>query len=476
MVFRRLMEMRKCEKITGQGKGKRMSDKIKYLLDEEHLPKSWYNIAADLPRPMDPPLHPGTGQPLGPDDLAPLFPMSLIMQEVSTEREIEIPKPVRDVYRLWRPSPLYRARNLEKALDTPAHIYYKYEGVSPSGSHKPNTSVAQAFYNAEEGVKKISTETGAGQWGSSMAFAGAHFGLDVEVFMVKVSYEQKPYRRNMMEVYGARCHASPTNLTNSGRAVLERDPDSPGSLGIAISEAVEIAATHDDTKYALGSVLNHVLLHQTVIGQEAMKQMEMAGEYPDVVVGCAGGGSNFAGIAFPFIGEGLRGGRKVRAVAVEPAACPTMTRGKYAYDFGDTEHLTPLMKMHTLGHTFMPPGFHAGGLRYHAMAPLVSHLVELGEIEPRAVHQNPSFEAGVMFARAEGIVPAPESTHAIRGAIDEALDAREKGEARVILFNLSGHGFLDLSAYEAYFAGKLEDSDYDPAALEEALAQLPKVG
>ncbi len=453
-----------------------MTDTVKYLLDEEHLPKSWYNIAADLPEPLAPPLHPGTGQPLGPDDLAPLFPMSLIMQEVSTEREIEIPEPVRDVYRLWRPAPLYRARNLERALDTPAHIYYKYEGVSPSGSHKPNTSVAQAFYNAEEGVKKISTETGAGQWGSSMAFAGAHFGIGVEVFMVKVSYHQKPYRRNMMEVYGARCHASPTGLTNAGRAVLQRDPDSPGSLGIAISEAVEVAATHDDTKYALGSVLNHVLLHQTVIGQEAMKQMEMAGEYPDVVVGCAGGGSNFAGIAFPFIGEGLRGGRKVRAVAVEPAACPTMTRGKYAYDFGDTEHLTPLMKMHTLGHTFMPPGFHAGGLRYHAMAPLVSHLVELGEIEPRAVYQNPSFEAGVMFARAEGIVPAPESTHAIRGAIDEALDAKEKGEERVILFNLSGHGFLDLSAYEAYFAGKLEDSDYDPQALEEALKGLPEAG
>ena len=449
---------------------------LKYLLDESHLPKFWYNIAADLPTPLEPPLHPGTGQPLGPDDLAPLFPMALIQQEVSSEREIEIPEPVRDVYRLWRPSPLYRARNLEKALDTPAHIYYKYEGVSPSGSHKPNTSVAQAFYNAEEGVKKISTETGAGQWGSSMAFAGAHFGLEVLVYMVKVSYHQKPYRRVMMETYGARCLASPTDTTNSGRAVLERDPDSPGSLGIAISEAVEVAATHDDTKYALGSVLNHVLLHQTVIGQEAMAQMEMAGEYPDVVIGCAGGGSNFAGMAFPFIGEGLRGGRKVRAVAVEPAACPTMTRGKYAYDFGDTEHLTPLMKMHTLGHTFMPPGFHAGGLRYHAMAPLVSHLVELGEIEPIAVHQNPSFEAGVTFARAEGIVPAPESTHAIRAAIDEALAARESGEQRVILFNLSGHGFLDLSAYEEYFAGKLEDRDYDPQELEKALEQLPKVG
>ncbi len=453
-----------------------MSETVKYLLDESRLPKVWYNIAADLPKPMDPPLHPGTGQPLGPDDLAPLFPMALIEQEVSTEREIEIPDPVREVYRLWRPSPLYRARNLEKALDTPAHIYYKYEGVSPSGSHKPNTAVAQAFYNAQEGVKKLSTETGAGQWGSSLAFAGAHFGLEVLVYMVKVSYHQKPYRRVLMETYGAKCLASPTDTTNAGRAVLERDPDSPGSLGIAISEAVEIAATHDDTKYALGSVLNHVLLHQTVIGQEAMAQMEMAGEYPDVVIGCAGGGSNFAGLAFPFIGEGLRGGRKVRAVAVEPAACPTMTRGRYAYDFGDTEHLTPLVKMHTLGHTFMPPGFHAGGLRYHGMAPLVSHLVELGEVTPVAVHQNPSFEAGVTFARAEGIVPAPESTHAVRAAIDEALDAKEKGEARVILFNLSGHGFLDLSAYEDYFAGRLEDRDYDPEALEKALQALPEVG
>lgn len=452
-----------------------MSETVKYLLDESRLPKFWYNIAADLPKPMDPPLHPGTGQPLGPDDLAPLFPMALIAQEVSTEREIEIPDPVREVYRLWRPSPLYRARNLEKALDTPAHIYYKYEGVSPSGSHKPNTAVAQAFYNAQEGVKKLSTETGAGQWGSSLAFAGAHFGLEVLVYMVKVSYHQKPYRRVLMETYGAKCLASPTDTTNAGRAVLERDPDSPGSLGIAISEAVEVAATHDDTKYALGSVLNHVLLHQTVIGQEAMAQMEMAGEYPDVVIGCAGGGSNFAGLAFPFIGEGLRGGRKVRAVAVEPAACPTMTRGRYAYDFGDTEHLTPLVKMHTLGHTFMPPGFHAGGLRYHGMAPLVSHLVELGEVTPVAVHQNPSFEAGVTFARAEGIVPAPESTHAVRAAIDEALDAREKGEARVILFNLSGHGFLDLSAYEDYFAGRLEDRDYDPEALEEALKALPEI-
>ncbi len=454
-----------------------MSETVKFLLDESRIPKFWYNIMADLPEPLAPPLDPATGKPIGPEALAPIFPMALIQQEVTSEREIEIPEPVRDAYRLWRPSPLFRARRLEKALDTPAHIYYKYEGVSPAGSHKPNTAVPQAFYNREEGIRKLSTETGAGQWGSSLAFAGALFGIEVLVFMVKVSYHQKPYRRTLMETYGARCLASPTDLTEAGRAVLAEDPDSPGSLGIAISEAVEIAAKNDDTKYALGSVLNHVLLHQTVIGQEAMAQMEMAGEYPDVVIGCAGGGSNFAGLAFPFIGAGLRGDApKVRAVAVEPAACPTMTRGKYAYDFGDTQKLTPLMKMHTLGHSFMPPGFHAGGLRYHGMAPLVSHLVELGEVTPTAVHQNPSFEAGVLFARAEGIVPAPESTHAVRAAIDEALDAKERGEKRVILFNLSGHGFLDLSAYEDYLAGRLEDRDYDENALEEALAELPEVG
>ncbi len=454
-----------------------MSEQTKYLLDETRIPKFWYNIAADLPEPLSPPLNPATGEPLGPEALAPIFPMALIQQEVSTEREIEIPDPVRDAYRLWRPAPLFRARRLEQVLDTPARIYYKYEGVSPAGSHKPNTAVAQAFYNREEGVRKLSTETGAGQWGSSLAFAGALFGLEVLVYMVKVSYHQKPYRRTLMETYGAKCLASPTDTTEAGRAVLEQDPDSPGSLGIAISEAVEVAARNDDVKYALGSVLNHVLLHQTVIGQEAMEQMDMAGDYPDVVIGCAGGGSNFAGLSFPFIGAGLRGDRpKVKAVAVEPAACPTMTKGKLAYDFGDTQQLTPLMKMHTLGHTFMPPGFHAGGLRYHGMAPLVSHLVELGEVMPIAVHQNPSFEAGVMFARAEGIVPAPESTHAIRAAIDEALDARESGEERVILFNLSGHGFLDLSAYEDYLAGRLEDKDYDPALLKEALEKLPAVG
>ena len=386
-----------------------MNDTVKYVLDESRIPRFWYNLQADLPKPLPPPLHPGTLKPLGPDDLAPLFPMALIMQEVTTEREIEIPGPVRDVYRQWRPTPLYRARRLEKALQTPARIYYKYEGVSPAGSHKPNTAVAQAFYNKEAGVKRLITETGAGQWGSSLAFAGALFGLDVQVFMVRVSYDQKPYRRALMETYGARCIASPSNETQSGRAILAQRPDHPGSLGIAISEAVEVAAQSDDTKYALGSVLNHVLLHQTVIGQEAMAQMEMADDYPDVIVGCTGGGSNFAGIAFPFLGAQLRGGRKVDIVAVEPAACPSLTRGTYAYDFGDTAHLTPLIKMHTLGSTFTPPGFHAGGLRYHGMAPLVSHLKELGLIGATAYHQGKVFEAGVQFARAEGILPAPEA-------------------------------------------------------------------
>jgi tryptophan synthase beta chain len=452
-----------------------VSDTVKYLLPEEKIPVSWYNIAADLPEPLAPVLHPGTGQPIGPDDLAPLFPMALIGQEVSAEREIEIPEPVRDVYRLWRPAPLFRARRLEKALDTPARIYYKYEGVSPAGSHKPNTAVAQAFYNREEGVTKISTETGAGQWGSSLAFAGALFGIDVSVFMVKVSFNQKPYRRAMMETYGARCVASPSEETECGRAILAQDPDTPGSLGIAISEAVEVAAKNDDTKYSLGSVLNHVLLHQSIIGQEAIEQMAMAGDYPDIVIGCAGGGSNFAGLAFPFIGAKLRGGQAVRAIAVEPAACPTLTRGKFAYDFGDTGHLTPLVRMHTLGSTFVPPGFHAGGLRYHGMAPLVSHLVELGEIEAQAVLQNPSFAAGVDFARAEGIIPAPEATHAVRVAIDEALKCKEEGASRAILFNLSGHGHFDMAAYDAYLGGNLEDRNYDAAELESALAALPAV-
>lgn len=452
-----------------------MADSVKYTLDESRIPHSWYNIAADLPKPLPPVLHPGTLQPLGPDDLAPLFPMSLILQEVSTEREIEIPQPVREVYRQWRPSPLFRARRLEKALQTPARIYYKYEGVSPAGSHKPNTAVPQAFYNKEAGVKRITTETGAGQWGSSLSFAGALFGLDITVFMVKVSYNQKPYRRALMETYGARCVASPSMETEVGRRILAAAPDSNGSLGIAISEAVEIAAQRDDTKYALGSVLNHVLLHQTVTGQEAMLQLEMANDYPDVIVGCTGGGSNFAGIAFPFLGEQLRGGRKVRIVAVEPAACPSLTRGRYAYDFGDTGHLTPLVKMHTLGSTFIPPGFHAGGLRYHGMAPLVSHIKELKLIEAHAYHQIACFEAGVFFARNEGIVPAPEANHAVKGAIDEALRCKDEGVSRAILFNLCGHGHFDMQAYTDYFNGKLVDSDYDERELAMALAGLPSV-
>jgi tryptophan synthase beta chain len=452
-----------------------MSDSVKYLLDETRIPKSWYNIAADLPEPLPPVLHPGTKQPIGPEDLAPLFPMALIQQEVSTERDIEIPEPVRDIYRQWRPSPLFRARRLEKALDTPARIYYKYEGVSPAGSHKPNTAVAQAFYNKEAGVKRIITETGAGQWGSSLAFAGAIFGLDVQVFMVKVSFNQKPYRRAIMETYGARCVASPSQETQAGRAILAQRADHPGSLGIAISEAVEIAAQSEDAKYALGSVLNHVLLHQTIVGVEAIEQLQMADDYPDVVVGCTGGGSNFAGIAFPFIGAGLRGGKKPRIVAVEPSACPTLTRGPYAYDFGDTAHLTPLVKMHTLGSTFTPPGFHAGGLRYHGMAPLVSHVKELGLIEAKSYHQTPCFAAGVQFAKAEGIVPAPEANHAVRGAIDEALKCKEEGVSRAILFNLCGHGHFDMQAYTDYLSGKLEDSDYNDQELALALAGLPKM-
>ncbi|MFO1397840.1 MAG: TrpB-like pyridoxal phosphate-dependent enzyme [Burkholderiales bacterium] len=452
-----------------------MNDSVKYLLDESRIPKAWYNLAADLPQALPPVLHPGTHQPIGPDDLAPLFPMALIAQEVSTEREIEIPGPVRDVYRQWRVTPLFRARRLERVLQTPARIYYKYEGVSPAGSHKPNTAVAQAFYNKEAGVKRLATETGAGQWGSSLAFAGALFGLEVQVFMVRVSYDQKPYRRALMETYGARCVPSPSNETQSGRAILAQRADHPGSLGIAISEAVEVAAQRDDTKYALGSVLNHVLLHQTVIGMEAMEQLAMADDYPDVIVGCTGGGSNFAGIVFPFLGEQLRGGRKVDVVAIEPAACPSLTRGRYAYDFGDTAHLTPLTKMHTLGSTFTPPGFHAGGLRYHGMAPMVSHLMDLGLIRAKAYHQSKVFEAGVTFARAEGIVPAPEANHAVKGAIDEAIRCREEGVSRAILFNLCGHGHFDMQAYIDYFGGKLKDLEYDEAELAMALAGLPSV-
>ncbi len=450
-----------------------MTETIKYLLPEAEIPKTWYNLMADLPSPPAPPLHPATKQPIGPDDLAPLFPQSLIMQEVATDRDIEIPEPVRRIYRQWRPAPLYRARNLEKVLDTPARIYYKYEGVSPAGSHKPNTAVAQAFFNHDAGIRKISTETGAGQWGSALAFAGALFGMEIKVFMVKVSYQQKPYRRALMETYGASCVASPSGETNVGREILARTPDNSGSLGIAISEAVEIAATNDDTKYALGSVLNHVLLHQTIVGKEAMKQMEMADDYPDVIVGCTGGGSNFAGIVFPFLGEQLRGGRKIDILAIEPAACPSLTKGKYAYDFGDTGHLTPLVKMHTLGSTFIPPSVHAGGLRYHGMAPMVSHIKDLGLIDARAYHQVEVFEAGVQFARAEGIVPAPEANHAVKGAIDEALKCKQDGRSRAILFNLCGHGHFDMQAYSDFFAGKLTNMSYDESELAMALAGLP---
>ena len=451
-------------------------DQVKYLLDEDRLPTAWYNIAADLPTPPPPPLHPVTGQPIGPADLAPLFPMALILQEVSTERHIEIPEEVRSIYRQWRPTPLYRARRLERALDTPAKIYYKYEGVSPAGSHKPNTAVPQAYYNKQEGVKRIITETGAGLWGSSLALAGSWFGIEIVVYMVKVSYQQKPYRRALMENVGATVIASPSPTTNAGRAILASTPDSTGSLGIAISEAVEVAAQDPDARYALGSVLNHVLLHQTVIGLEAQAQLEMAGDYPDIIVGATGGGSNFAGITFPFIGHGLRGGVKPRIVAVEPAACPSLTRGRYGYDFGDTGKMAPMVKMHTLGHTFVPSGFHAGGLRYHGMSPMVSHLVQLGHIQPTAMQQLETFAAGVQFSRAEGIVPAPEANHAVAGAIREALRCKETGESRTILFNLCGHGHFDMQAYMDYHAGRLHDFEYSDEEVAMALAGLPSVG
>ena len=452
-----------------------MSDQVKYVLEESKLPEAWYNLASDLPEPLPPVLHPGTGQPVGPDDLAPLFPMQIILQEVSTERHIAIPEEIRDVYRQWRPTPLFRARRLEQALETPARIYYKYEGVSPTGSHKPNTAVAQAFYNKQEGVTRLTTETGAGQWGSSLAFAGQVFGLEVEVYMVKVSYEQKPYRRALMEAFGARCVPSPSPETSSGRAILEEHPDSTGSLGIAISEAVEMAAGREDTKYSLGSVLNHVLMHQSVIGEEAQAQLELADDYPDIVIGCTGGGSNFAGISFPFIGKALREGKELRVIAVEPAACPSLTKGLYAYDFGDTGHLTPLVRMHTLGSTFVPPPFHAGGLRYHGMAPMVSHLKELSLIEARAYGQTEVFAAGVEFARVEGIVPAPEANHAVKAVIDEAVRCREEGVSQSILFNLCGHGHFDMQAYIDYFAGKLEDHEYSEDEVAMALAGLPSV-
>ncbi len=453
-----------------------MAERTKFILDENDIPTQWYNIQADLPEPLPPVLHPGTGKPIGPDDLAPLFPMGLIMQEVSTERWIDIPDEVRDIYRLWRPTNLFRAHRLEKALDTPAKIFYKYEGTSPPGSHKPNTAVAQAYYNKKEGINRITTETGAGQWGSALSFAGACFGVEIKVYMVAVSYRQKPYRRMMMQCWGANCVPSPSTETNTGRAILARDPDCPGSLGIAISEAVEDAATHDDTHYSLGSVLNHVLLHQTVIGLEAKKQMEMAGVYPDIIVGCIGGGSNFAGMFLPFVKDKIDGTHPdLRIINVEPMAAPTVTKGLYAYDFGDEAKLTPLIKMYTLGHGFIPAPIHAGGLRYHGMAPIICHLHRLGLVEATAVHQIGTFEAGVQFARAEGIISAPETDHCIRVAIDEALKCRESGEAKTILIAHSGHGHVDMAAYEAYFAGKLEDYEYPEAKIKEALAELPKV-
>ncbi len=449
-----------------------MSDEpVKFLLSERDIPTRWVNLLVDLPGDPSPPLNPQTLEPAGPADLTPIFPMGLIEQEVSAEAEVAIPEEVREAYKLWRPTPLVRARRLERELDTPARIYYKYEGVSPAGSHKPNTAIPQAFENARAGIKRLTTETGAGQWGSSLAFACSLFGLDCEVFMVGSSYDQKPYRRSMMQTWGATVHRSPSTLTESGRA---QQSHPTGSLGIAISEAVEIAASREDTNYALGSVLNHVLLHQTVIGQEAMAQLEMAGEEPDVVIGCVGGGSNFGGLAFPFVRKVLRGESKMRFVAAEPSACPTLTRGVYRYDFGDTAGLTPLMPMYTLGHDFVPPPVHAGGLRYHGDAPMLSGLVRSGVMHARAYRQNETFAAAVQFARSEGIIPAPEPAHAIRATIDEADAAREAGEARVIVFGLCGHGHFDLSAYDAYLAGELEDPEFSEQDMEDALARLPE--
>jgi len=446
----------------------------KYLLSENQIPTHWYNVIPDLPGPMSPVLHPGTRQPVTPADLLPLFPMGLIEQEMSQERWVKIPDEVREIYRIWRPSPLFRAHRLEKALGTPARIYYKYEGVSPAGSHKPNTAVPQAYYNKIGGTKRIASETGAGQWGSSIALACKMFGLECTVYMVKVSFEQKPYRKSMMQLWGAEVIASPSPRTNAGRGILAQDPDSQGSLGIAISEAVEDAATREDTRYALGSVLNHVCMHQTVIGLEAKEQMKLAGDVPDVVIGCHGGGSNFAGIAFPYVAD-KAAGSKVRLVAAEPSSCPTLTKGVYAFDYGDTARMAPISHMYTLGHDFMPPGIHAGGLRYHGASPLVSQLVNAGIIEARAVGQLAVFEAAVTFARTEAIIPAPESSHAIRVAIDEALLAKEEGKEKVILFNLSGHGHVDMAAYDAYFSGKLEDFEYPAEKVKESLAHLPQV-
>jgi len=453
-----------------------MSDQTRFILNETDLPKFWYNVMSDSPVAPTPVLHPGTLEPVTPDFLSVLFPMDLILQEISTERYIEIPEEVREIYKLYRPTPLIRARRLEKTLDTPAHIYYKNESVSPAGSHKPNTAIAQAFYNKKSGTKALTTETGAGQWGSALALACNFFDLDLEIYMVKVSYQQKPYRRVMMETYGSQVFASPTDRTNYGRSVLQQDPNSPGSLGIAISEAVEAAATSGGKKkYSLGSVLNHVLMHQTVIGEEALKQIDLANEYPDVVIGCVGGGSNFSGIAYPFLRENLKNGRKTRLLAVEPTAAPSLTKGVYTFDYGDSAKMAPVVKMHTLGHSFVPPSIHAGGLRYHGMAPSLCAFYDAGLIEAIAVKQKPTFEAAIQFARAEGIIPAPESAHAIRAAIDEALDAKRKGEKRVILFNLSGHGHFDLGAYESYLNGKLDDYEYPAEAVQAAMADLPKV-
>ncbi len=447
----------------------------KYLLSEDRIPTSWYNVAADLQTPPPPPLHPGTLQPAGPEDLAPLFPMGLIAQEVSTERLIEIPDEVREIYRLWRPTPLIRARRWEKALGTPAKIYFKYEGSSPAGSHKVNSSVPQAWYNKQEGITKLTTETGAGQWGSALSMACSMFGMECLVYMVKVSYFQKPYRRSMMRLFGANVIPSPSDTTDAGRHILSQDPDSPGTLGIAISEAVEVAAKNDDTHYALGSVLNHVVLHQTVIGQEAIEQMELVGSYPDYVVGCVGGGTNFGGIAMPFVGQNIKYGKKTRIIAVEPAACPSMTKGVYAYDFGDTAKMTPLLKMHTLGHDFVPAGIHAGGLRYHGMSPLVSHVYDQGLIEARAVMQNDVFGAAVSFARAEAIVPAPESSHALAAVVELAEECKQSGDEKTILFNLSGHGHFDMAAYDNYLDGKLEDYAYPEEKIKESMKNLPKI-
>ena len=450
-------------------------EQVKYFLSEREIPRQWYNLQADLPHPVPPYIHPATGKPVGPDDLLSLFPLPLIEQEVSRQRWIDIPEEVLDIYCLWRPTPLVRARRLEKILKTPAKIYYKNEGVSPAGSHKPNTAIAQAYYNKLAGKKRLATETGAGQWGCALALAGKFMGIEVTVYMVRVSYDQKPYRRLMMETWGATVYPSPSDKTSFGRKILKENPNTLGTLGLAISEAVEDALTHEDTNYSLGSVLNHVCLHQTIIGEEILAQFKKLGEYPDVVISCAGGGSNFAGSSFPFIRDKING-KKVDIIAVEPAACPTLTKGIYTYDFGDMAQTTPIMPMFTLGHTFEPPGIHAGGLRYHGMSPLVSLVVKEGLVEARSCFQNPVFEAAVMFANSEAVIPAPESAHAIRVAIDEAIKAREEGKEKIILFNLSGHGLLDLSSYDRYYSGKLENFEYPDENVKKALDDLPKVG